>query len=145
VRSLYDHAVNRSDVAALAGAKAALDDAAAVVAARQPQYRAPHMSEWGRNPTAYHFAYLWPVSRLYYWWRDFYMAQGPAAVPAVASICFLNIQDPVESQCGRRPLLENLTHAAHDWLQQHGLSGVADCLQHPATEPRFPLNASWLS
>ncbi len=76
---VYDHAANRTERSALAAARGVLARAAAVVARREARYRAPHIAEWGNNPTAYHFGYLWPVHALYYWWRDYYQAQGLAS------------------------------------------------------------------
>ena len=139
----YDHAANRTERAALAAARGVLTRAAALVARRERHYRAPlsTIAGWGPNPTSYHFGYLWPVHALYYWWRDYYQAQGAASgARDVWSPCFLNIQDPVDSQFGNASPLNNISADVYRWLERHHLGGLGDCLMHPPEEPTFPLH-----
>lgn len=94
---LYDHAsrIRAEDPAwratRLKNARAALDEAAVLVALHEAHYRtAPErIAGWGTNPTAYPFGYLWPVRSLFYWWRD----EGKATDRPL-SPCYLNLLNP---------------------------------------------------
>ncbi|HEY4222544.1 MAG TPA: hypothetical protein VGO62_14415 [Myxococcota bacterium] len=119
---------------ALADARAALDDAQAVVDERLPQYRVPseRISGWRVNPTAYDFTYLWSVKTLYYWWRD----EGKA-VDAPLSPCYQNIVNPGDVALGEQSIAD-----AADILRQLTQGGflqdLGECTAAPATEPTFP-------
>ena len=137
IHGLYDYVDRILDLsstkrnARLAVARKALDDAAAVVAAREARYRVPlaRIAGWRANPTAYDFGYLWTVHALHYWWRD----EGKA-VDAPLFPCYMNIIDPVDVAVG-----EGIGTDAARWIgsflssdQQRG------CLAEPSSEPRYP-------
>ena len=143
-RILYDYVTSESNKTSLLNeAKLLINQATSVVRQREQKYRAPHLYDWGSNPTAYNFGYLWTVHSLYYFWRDYYQAIGHLKIKGhnvdVWSPCFLNIQDPIMSQFGRGKLV-NMTSTIHKWLEKHHfLTFLADCMAHPALEPEFPL------
>ena len=98
-RILYDYVTSESNKTSLLNeAKLLINQATSVVRQREQKYRAPHLYDWGSNPTAYNFGYLWTVHSLYYFWRDYYQAIGHLKIKGhnvdVWSPCFLNIQDP---------------------------------------------------
>jgi len=119
---------------ALAAARAALDEAAAIVAAREARYRVPaeRIAGWRENPTAYRFTYLWTARSLYFWWRD----EGKA-VDGPASPCYLNIIDPADVALGEGSI-NDITRVARDLLDGGFLSGIGECLAAPVEEPTFP-------
>ena len=141
IHGLYDYVDQRNDdpafsLARLADARTALDDAAAIVAAREPRYRVPaaRIAAWRDNPTAYSFTYLWSVHSLYFWWRD----EGKA-VDAPASPCYLNIMNPADIALG-----EGIASSGAELLRAvtdgGSFSGLGECAAPPATEPQFPQN-----
>ena len=141
VHGLYDYVDARADsnsaprLARLAAARAALDEAALVVKAREPRYRVPadRIAGWGTNPTAYGFGYLWTVRSLHYFWRD----EG-LAVDAPPSPCYLNVLSMTDVGLGEgaygsatttlRTLLDNPASGG----------GGAECLAAPTAAPVFP-------
>jgi hypothetical protein len=116
--------------ARLQTARDALDTAARIVAAREKRYRveADRIASWRNGPTAYTFAYLWPVRSLYFWWRD----EGKA-VDAPVSPCYENIMSPADIALGEG-IVADTAQAFHNALG----SSATDCLSAPATEPQFP-------
>jgi hypothetical protein len=112
-------------------ARQALDDAAAVVAAREARYRVPvaRIGAWRDNPTAYPFTYLWMTHSLYAWWRD----EGKA-VDAPLLPCYLNVINPVDVAFGEG--------FGNDAAQFIGSALSTDdqrgCLAEPASEPTYP-------
>ncbi len=141
VHGLYDysHGLGQGQAwrrARLDEARAALDAAAGVVAAREAAYRVPadRIAAWGDNPTCYDFGYLWTARSLFFWWRD----EGKA-VDRPRSPAYLNIIDPIDTAFGEGFWLP-LTHAARALGQAGGLGAVTDLLAPPAAEPTFPQN-----
>lgn len=139
VHALYDyvHARNGAPtwaLARLAEARAALDAAAALVAAREPHYRveAERIAGWRPNPTAYEFTYLWTVRSLHFWWRD----EGKA-VDAPWSPAYLNVIDPLDVAFGEGFWLP-LATLARDAGARLGAGGVTDLLDAPPQEPSYP-------
>jgi hypothetical protein len=140
IHGLYDYVDMRSGptaprLARLATARAALDEAAAVVGAREPRYRVPadRIASWGTNPTAYRFGYLWTVRTLYYWWRD----EG-LAVDAPLSPCYLNVLSMADVALG-----ESAYGAPADILRSvldnpASGGGAAECASAPVNAPAFP-------
>ena len=121
--------------AALGGARAALDAAAAVVARRERHYRvdAARVGGWRDTPTAYGFGYLWTVKTLFYWWRDL----GKAIAGVATDPCYLNEENALEVAFGA------------DWAAAAGpeirafLAGLgadkaAACFSPPPEEYAFP-------
>jgi hypothetical protein len=140
VFGLYTYVDNLLDLTddergpALAAARAALDEAATIVAAREPRYRVPaeRIAGWRENPTAYRFNYLWTARSLYFWWRD----EGKA-VDAPLSPCYLNIIDPADVALGEGSV-NDITRIVRDLLDGGFLSGLGECLAAPVEEPTFP-------
>jgi hypothetical protein len=142
VWALYDHAsrYRRKDrewkAARLATAAAALDQAAVVVARREPKYRVPaeRVAGWRSNPTVYPFGYLWTVRSLFYWWRD----EGKVR-HRPRSVCYLNVLDPFEvsnAEGSDSSLAKRL-----QWIVDHlpvGSDWVEPCLEPPTQEPDLP-------
>jgi hypothetical protein len=137
---LYDFVDRRLDFdqtrrrQSLAAARAALDDAAAIVARREARYRVPveRIAAWRDNPTCYAFTYLWTVHSLHYWWRD----EGKA-IDAPASPCYLNIIDPANTALGEG-LAQDTAELVRDLTDGGLLSGATGCLAAPAAEPTYP-------
>ncbi len=138
VHGLYEYVARRRDRAAarphLDRARRALDDAAAVVAAREPRYRVPadRVAAWAPNPTVYRFGYLWTVRSLHFWWRD----EGKA-VDAPWSPAYLNVIDPLRTAFGEGFWIP-LSEWARAFGQRNGLGPVTDLLAAPAQEPSYP-------
>jgi hypothetical protein len=135
VHGLYDYVdgisvLGSANRARLDVARAALDEAAQIVAAREPQYRATpeRIAGWNRNPTAYDFGYLWTVRRLYFWWRD----EGKA-VDAPFDPCYLNIMDPLTVAFG-----EGYSDTLGAGLAILGGNVPSECLRAPEAEPSYP-------
>ncbi len=119
---------------ALASARAALNEAAVVVARREAAYRAPvaRIAAWRENPTAYDFTYLWTVHSLYFWWRD----EGKA-VDGPASPCYLNIINPADVALGEGTV-NDLTRVLRDLVDGGFAEPLGECVAAPETEPTFP-------
>jgi hypothetical protein len=119
---------------ALVAARAALDEAATIVADREAHYRVPaeRIAGWRENPTAYRFAFLWTAHSLYFWWRD----EGKA-VDAPASPCYLNIIDPADVALGEGGI-NDMTRVARALLDGGFLDGIGECLAAPVEEPTLP-------
>lgn len=138
VHALYDHVDHdeRGEAALadsrLAEARAALDEALAVVAHRQRHYRVPleRIAGWRDNPTAYPFTYLWTVRSLYYWQRD-----EALAVEAPANPCHLNVIDPIDVGLGDGWMSRTLGELAGAVGRVPAFSGLARCMQAPDGEP----------
>lgn len=120
-------------------ARAALDAARVIVARREASYRADpeRIANWGYNPTAYNFGYLWTVRSLYFWWRD----EG-RAVDRPVSPSYLNIKDPVDIANGEGEWKESILNLS--WLRQRLATAFKpgnwweEMLFEPASEPQFP-------
>ncbi len=120
-------------------ARAALDAATDIVARREAAYRADpeRIANWGYNPTAYHFGYLWTVRSLYFWWRD----EG-RAVDRPVSPSYLNIKDPVDIANGEGEWKESILNLT--WLRQRLATAFKpgnwweEMLFEPPSEPQFP-------
>lgn len=141
VHGLYDYVDGYWDQpesvrrARLAAARRALDDAAGIVAAREPRYRVPaeRVAAWRANPTAYSYGYLWTVRRLAFWWRDEHKA-----VDAPLGPCTLNFINPVNVGFGEG-LGADAARVARDILDNVSwLDSLAECLAAPVTEPPWP-------
>lgn len=137
VHGLYDYvdgywtAASTVRAGRLGAARKALDDAAAIVKAREPRYRVPaeRIAGWRHNPTAYQFGYLWSVRSLYYWWRDEGKAIDHPLFP-----CYLNVINPVDVAFG-----EGLgTDAARLFGSLLSSDESRGCLAEPSAEPKFP-------
>lgn len=115
-------------------AREALDTAAVLVGEHESHYRVDpdRIAGWRTNPTAYHFAYLWTVRSLYYWWRD-----EAKAVQYPVSPCYLNIIDPVLVGFGEGSLT-TASSAISDVLDIAGLGSAAECLAVPNLGPQLP-------
>ena len=130
---LYDY-VDADDRARLADARRALDEAQALVVAREAEYRVPadRIAGWRENPTAYPYGYLWTARRLVYWWRD----EGKA-VDAPWSPAYLNTLSPLDVAFG-----EGLWTPAADLVRALGpalgVAAVTDLFAAPDREPTFP-------
>ena len=118
----------------LAAARAALDQAARIVQAREAAYRVPadRIAGWGNNPTCYEFGYLWTARSLHFWWRD----EGQA-VDAPWSPAYLNIIDPIDTAFGEGAWTP-LGPLVRDVGQRMGWSSVTDFFAPPAAEPVYP-------
>jgi hypothetical protein len=140
VHGLYDYVDGYWDTPGperlerLATARAALDDAALVVAERELHYRVDpeRIAGWRNNPTAYEFTYLWTARSLFFWWRD----EGKA-VDAPISPCYLNIINPVDVGFGEGQGTD-AARVARDVGTDLGLAGVAECVAETYAEPAFP-------
>lgn len=140
VHGLYDYAdgfwtsSEAERLPRLEDARQALDEAAAIVAAREARYRVPadRISSWGENPTAYEFRYLWTVRSLYYWWRD-----EVKAVKSPASPCVHNIMNPADVALGEGGLTDG-ARVIRDLTDGGLLDGLGECLAEPSAEPAFP-------
>lgn len=124
--------------ALLAEARGVLEEATAIVRAREAHYQAPlgRVAGWRENPTVYHFDYLWTVKSLYYWWRE----QGQAEAGSWAarySFCYLNRMQPTEVALGVGKNLLYYVRAAATWTLP-GAHLWADCLAPPPRELEFP-------
>lgn len=139
IHALYDYAdgywTQSADERApyLADARAALDEAALIVAAREPRYRVPaeRIGAWRENPTAYEFTYLWTVRSLYFWWRDEHKA-----VDTPVSPCTYNIINPADVSLGEGGLVD-AARAARELMDGGLLEGVGECLAEPTSPPVF--------
>lgn len=125
--------------AAFARARAILSRAAALVAARESQYRvdAARIGGWRRNPTAYEYGYLWTVHSLYYWWRDLGQAER-GSLEAALSPCYLNSQFPYDVVLGGG---RNLSSWLREYVREKApqlLHSLGDCLAPPTREYVFP-------
>jgi hypothetical protein len=118
----------------LASAQGALDDAAAIVAAREPRYRVPadRIASWTETPTAYEFRYLWTVRSLYFWWRD-----ELKAVNAPLSPCVLNIINPADVALGEGAVTDGV-RVLRDLANGGFAEDLTTCLSEPASEPVLP-------
>ena len=120
-------------------ARDALDAATQIVARREAHYRADpdRIANWGYNPTAYNFGYLWTVHSLYFWWRD----EG-RAVDRPVSPSYLNIKDPVDIANGEGEWKESVLNLT--WLRQRLAAAFKpgnwweEMLFEPSSEPEFP-------
>ena len=124
--------------ALLQEARAVLEEATAVVRAREAHYQAPlgRVAGWRENPTVYHFDYLWTVKSLYFFWRE----QGQAEAGSWAarySFCYLNRMQPTEVALGVGKNLLQYARAAAVWTMP-GAHLWADCLAPPPRELEFP-------
>ncbi|HEY1100005.1 MAG TPA: hypothetical protein VGF99_13805 [Myxococcota bacterium] len=121
---------------AIAAARSALDDAAAIVARREQHYRVPadRIAGWHENPTAYDFTYLWTVRSLYFWWRD----EGKAVEQPI-SPCYLNIINPADVALGEGGL-NNVARLIRDLTDGGFLESIGECAGAPSDEPTFPQN-----
>ncbi len=137
VHGLYDYVDRFFDLdrtvrtRRLSEARAALDEASALVRAREPRYRVPadRIAAWRQNPTAYEYGYLWTVRRLYYFWRD----EGKA-VDAPVFPCYQNIINPVDVAQG-----EGFgTDAARFFGSVLSSEQSRGCLAEPEREPSYP-------
>lgn len=139
VHALYDYAdgfwtMSEAERAPfLADARAALDEATLIVAAREARYRVPaaRISTWRENPTAYEFTYLWTVRSLYFWWRDEHKA-----VDTPVSPCTYNIINPADVSLGEGGLVD-AARVLREITDGGLLDGVGECLAEPAGEPVF--------
>lgn len=139
VHGLYDYADGywtQSDserAPYLADARAALDEAALLVAAREPRYRVPadRIAQWRENPTAYEFTYLWTVRSLYFWWRDEHKA-----VDTPVSPCTYNIINPADVSLGEGGLVD-AARVLREVTDGGLLDGVGECLAEPTDPPVF--------
>ncbi|MFH1807259.1 MAG: hypothetical protein ABIJ09_00840 [Pseudomonadota bacterium] len=121
--------------ASLERARAALDAAQALVAAREPHYRvhADRAAGWYPGPTAYAYRYLWTVRTLLYWWRDEHKA-----VNAPTNPCTLNIVNPATVGLGEG-VYADAARLAQDLVDSVPLVGsLSECLAEPGTEPVMP-------
>jgi hypothetical protein len=128
VHALYDYASSRAE-ARLAMAQSALDEAATVVAAREPRYRVPadRIAGWSDGPTAYEWRYLWPVRSLYFWWRD----EGKV-IDEPVSPCYRNIMNPVDIALG-----EAMWADLAQTIRDHVSGSITECLAPPSVEPKY--------
>ncbi len=109
-------------------ARGALDQAGQIVEKEILRAPVPLVYEWGSNPTAYGFNYLWTVKSLYYWWRD----EGKA-VDAPLSPCYLNIMDAAEIAGNDAVSSAQALFSSLSWL-----GSIDACLSAPSSEPLFP-------
>lgn len=118
----------------LEDARAALDEAAAVVAAREARYRVPaeRIAGWSENPSAYELRYLWTVRSLYFWWRD-----EVKAVQSPLSPCVHNIINPADVALGEGGVTDAV-RVVRDLTEGGFFDDLTECLAEPATEPSFP-------
>jgi hypothetical protein len=135
---LYDYVANQPRgrrAERLADARAALDEAAVIVAARERAYRVPaeRIAGWRNNPTAYEFTYLWTARSLYFWWRD----EGKA-VDVPRSPCYLNIINPGDVALGEGLVVDAARFIRDLSASVTFLEGIAECLAETRREPTFP-------
>ncbi len=137
VHGLYDYVDGYFDTnqaprkLRLQTARTALDEAQAVVRAREPRYRVPadRIAGWRPNPTAYDYGYLWTVRSLHYFWRD----EGKA-VDAPVFPCYQNVINPVDVAQG-----EGFgTDAVRFFGSVLSSDQSRGCLAEPETEPKYP-------
>jgi hypothetical protein len=130
IHALYDRAYI-GDRNRLGHARATLDEAARIVAAREPRYRVPasRIAAWRENPTAYEFTYLWTVHSLYFWWRD----EGKVTERPF-SPCYKNFIDPVDIAIGEG-LPTTLGSLVRQVTENTFLAGVTECVDAPRREP----------
>jgi hypothetical protein len=144
VHGLYDYADGFWDTPQaerrprLDDARAALDEALAVVAAREARYRVPaeRIAGWRENPTAYEFTYLWSVRTLFYWWRD-----ELKAVDGTASPCAWNIINPADVGLGEGALVD-VTRWLRDLTDGGFGADLTECMAEPSGEPSVPFDAA---
>lgn len=131
---------------ALAEGKASIQQAAAIVARRETSgFHVPvqRIAGWYENPTVYGFGFVWTAHSLYYWWRDWGIAQYIVAPPATPDVkrespCYLNIENPADVGFGS-PALNGLSAWLREELgKQAGWDAIADCLWQPTEELEFP-------
>ena len=137
---------------ALADALGVLRSAEALLAryASEGHYHVPveRVTGWFANPTAYHFGYLWPAQSLYFWWRQYGVAEAIVAVASNSSTladpllrfspCYLNIQNPLDVAFGV-PVLNELAEALRKSSgNATGWDALVDCVAAPLVEPEFP-------
>jgi hypothetical protein len=129
---------------------------------REKGYRTPlqRVAGWRENPTVYRYGYLWAVHRLYYWWRDFGVADALARADENArlsfferlfspfqpqlSFCYLNRMDVTEVTIGWgkqtlqfiRNILDALRPFTH--LGFHYPMEISRCVASPLKEYIFP-------
>jgi hypothetical protein len=140
VFGLYTYVDNLLDfddsqrMAALADARAALDEEWAIAQAREALYRVPadRIAAWRENPTAYSFTYLWTARSFYFWWRD----EGKA-VDGPASPCYENIIDPADVGMGEG-LVQSGAELIQALLDGGFLEDLGECLAGPTSEPSYP-------
>jgi hypothetical protein len=140
VQGLYTYVDNLLDLdpaqrtTALAAARAALDDAAAVIERREAAYRVPvaRIASWRENPTAYDFTYLWTAHSQYFWWRD----EGKA-VDAPRSPCYQNIINPADVAVGEGGV-NDAARLLNELLDGGFLDAAGGCLAAPQDEPQYP-------
>jgi hypothetical protein len=128
--ALYD--VSHGDARTrMTDARAALDEAARVVKAREPRYRVPasRIAAWRQNPTSYEFTYLWTVHSLHYWWRD----EGKVATKP-SSPCYANIIDPIDVGYGE-DASESLRAVLDKISTKMNIDPIRQCVEAPRTEP----------
>lgn len=141
VHGLYDYVDRRDDsdptirMRRLAEARKALEDAALVVAAREPRYRVPaaRIAGWGENPTSYEFGYLWTVHSLFYFWHD-----EAKAVDAPRSPCYMNVIAPVDVAMGEGSW-NDAARVLSALLDRPDAPDLGECFSAPAGEPKYPL------
>ncbi len=139
-------ASSEAALAALAESKAAIQAAAVIIARREASgFHVPveRIAGWYENPTVYGFGFVWTAHSLYYWWRDYGVAQYIVQPPAKADIkrespCYLNIENPADVGFGNKDL-----NALSAWLRSElgeskGWDAIADCLWQPQQELVFP-------
>ena len=87
---------------------------------RSADFRADteRLAGWHKNPTAYHYGYLWPAKNLYYWWRDFVQVSTQNQNP-----CLMNIIDPLEIA-----LPNPDSDPRRDFVRMLAPLGLNDCL-----------------
>ena len=139
VNGLYGYVARRGTaegLARLANARAALDQAAVVVARREAAYRVDpqRIASWRTGPTAYSYGYLWTARTLYYWWRD----EGKAVLGPWSPF-YLNIVNPVDVALGEGIWVDLARTVRRIAEERPGwwtllLQGVAE----PPTEPVLP-------
>lgn len=132
--------------AALAAARDAIEAGAEVIARREASgFHVPvqRIAGWYENPTVYGFGFVWTAHSLYYWWRDWGIAQyivQPPATPDVRreSPCYLNIENPADVGFGSPALNALSAWLRSDLGDKEGWDAIADCLWQPAQELQFP-------
>ncbi len=123
----------------LAQARVVIGNATRVVCGRESDYRVqPHgrVSAWRPNPTAYNYGYLWTVSSLYYFWRDYGIAER-GGVDSLVEPCYLNMIDTSQTILG---LGRNISREIRRVRSGLGVVGkmVGTCLAPPEVGYEFP-------